>query len=117
MGDEIVQIIEGATTLHLLTAEGKQSLALSAGMMVVVPQNIWHQFEAPEGVCVMTTTPQPTEHLHVDAEEPQSLKATTHDLVSGRRDRASARREPTVLVSASRVPSYVQVEPSLRLSH
>src|SRR5438477_4274055 len=60
-GDEIVQIVEGATTLHLITAEGRQSLSLSAGMLAVVPQNAWHQFEAPDGVCVMTATPQPTE--------------------------------------------------------
>jgi quercetin dioxygenase-like cupin family protein len=72
-GDEIVHIIDGATTLHLLTGQGRESLALTAGMMVVVPQNIWHQFEAPDGVCVMTTTPQPTEHLQVDVEDPRTL--------------------------------------------
>ena len=72
-GDEIVQIIGGATTLHLMTAEGRQSVALSAGMMAVVPQNTWHQFEAPNGVCVMTATPQPTEHLRVDVEDPRTI--------------------------------------------
>ena len=30
-GDEIVQIVDGATTLHLMTAEGRQSVALRAG--------------------------------------------------------------------------------------
>src|SRR5215469_7654701 len=34
-GDEIVQIIDGATTLHVITAEGRQSLALAAGMLAV----------------------------------------------------------------------------------
>jgi quercetin dioxygenase-like cupin family protein len=72
-GDEIVQIVEGATTLHLMTAEGRQSVALSAGMMAVVPQNTWHQFEAPDGVCVMTATPQPTEHVRVDVEDPRTI--------------------------------------------
>jgi quercetin dioxygenase-like cupin family protein len=71
-GDEIVQIVDGATTLHLITEEGRQSVTLSAGMMVVVPQNAWHQFEAPDGVCVMTATPQPTEHLRVDVEDPRT---------------------------------------------
>lgn len=71
-GDEIVQIVDGATTLHLMTAEGRQSLALSAGMIAIVPQDTWHQFEAPEGVCVMTATPQPTEHLRVDVEDPRT---------------------------------------------
>src|SRR6201999_1786760 len=38
-GDEIVQVIDGATTLHLITAEGRQSLSLHAGMMAIVPRN------------------------------------------------------------------------------
>jgi len=72
-GDEIVQIVDGATTLHLITAEGRQSLHLNAGMMAIVPQNAWHQFEAPDGVCVMTATPQPTEHVRADVEDPRSM--------------------------------------------
>ncbi len=74
VGDEIVHIIDGATTLHLMTEEGKQSLTLSAGMMAIVPQNMWHQFEAPDGVCVMTATPQPTEHQRIDIEDPSTLE-------------------------------------------
>jgi quercetin dioxygenase-like cupin family protein len=73
-GDEIVQIVDGSATLHLMTAEGRQSLALRAGMMAIVPQNMWHQFEAPDGVCVMTATPQPTEHLAVDVEDPRTME-------------------------------------------
>jgi mannose-6-phosphate isomerase-like protein (cupin superfamily) len=72
-GDEIVHIVEGKTTLHLITAEGRQSLALKAGMLVVVPQNAWHQFEAPDGVSLMTTTPQPTENLEVDVDDPGTV--------------------------------------------
>jgi len=72
-GDEIVHIVEGKTTLHLITAEGRQSLALTAGMLVVVPQNAWHQFEAPDGVSLMTTTPQPTEHLEADVDDPTTV--------------------------------------------
>jgi quercetin dioxygenase-like cupin family protein len=72
-GDEIVQIVDGATTLHLMTAEGRQSMALRAGMVAIVPQNTWHQFEAPDGVSVMTATPQPTEHLRADVEDPRTM--------------------------------------------
>ena len=71
-GDEIVHVIDGATTLHLITSEGRQSLTLSAGMMVVVPQNAWHQFESPGGVCVMTATPQPSEHIRADVDDPRT---------------------------------------------
>jgi quercetin dioxygenase-like cupin family protein len=71
-GDEIVQVIEGTTTLHLMTDAGRQSMTLSAGMMAVVPQNTWHQFVAADGVCVLTATPQPTEHLSVDVADPRA---------------------------------------------
>jgi quercetin dioxygenase-like cupin family protein len=71
-GDEIVQIVDGATILHLMTDEGRQSLSLKAGMMAIVPQNMWHQFDASEGVCVMTATPQPTEHLRFDVDDPRT---------------------------------------------
>jgi mannose-6-phosphate isomerase-like protein (cupin superfamily) len=75
-GDEIVQIVSGETTLRLITAEGRETLALTAGMVVVVPKNTWHQFEAPDGVAVMTATPQPTEHLYADVDDPRAVGTT-----------------------------------------
>lgn len=62
-GDEIVQILKGSVTLSLITAEGQETLDLKAGMVAIVPQGAWHQFNAPDGVTIMTTTPQPTEHV------------------------------------------------------
>jgi len=73
-GDEIVHVVDGATTLHMMSEEGRQSLTLTAGMLAIVPRNIWHQFESPEGVCVMTATPQPTEHVRLDVEDPRSVR-------------------------------------------
>jgi quercetin dioxygenase-like cupin family protein len=72
-GDEIVQIVEGRTTVHLMTADGPQSVALSAGMVIIVPQNTWHRFEAPDGVALVTATPQPTEHLTFAIDDPRTL--------------------------------------------
>ena len=72
-GDEIVYIVDGMTTLHLIVAGERESVSLHAGMMAIVPQNAWHQFEAPDGVCVMTATPQPTEHLRVDVKDPRTV--------------------------------------------
>src|SRR5258708_20441923 len=43
-GDELVQIVDGATTMHLMTAEAPQTLQLTAGMIVIVPQGMWHHF-------------------------------------------------------------------------
>jgi mannose-6-phosphate isomerase-like protein (cupin superfamily) len=75
-GDEIVQIVEGATTLYIMTADGPQSFALSAGMVAIVPQNTWHRFHAPDGVSLVTATPKPTEHLTVDIDDPRTLTST-----------------------------------------
>jgi len=72
-GDEIVQIIEGATTLHLITDEGRQAIEMTAGMMTVVPRNAWHQFVSPDGVKLITATPQPTEHVRVDVADPTTV--------------------------------------------
>lgn len=72
-GDEIVQIVEGSTILHLITEDGPQSLSLEAGMIAIVPQNMWHRFESSGGVSLMTATPQPTEHLTVDVDDPRTL--------------------------------------------
>lgn len=74
-GDELVQVVEGAATLHLMTEDGPQSHALKAGMLVIVPQGVWHRFAAPLGVTLMTATPKPTEHLTVDVADPRTLSA------------------------------------------
>lgn len=68
-GDEIVQILKGSVTLTLKDGGKTETVDLKAGMIAIVPQNTWHQFNAPDGVTIMTTTPQPTEHIE-DAEPP-----------------------------------------------
>jgi mannose-6-phosphate isomerase-like protein (cupin superfamily) len=73
-GDEIVQIVDGATTLHVMFEDGPQSFALKAGMVAIVPQGTWHRFESPDGVSLMTATPQPTEHLTVAVDDPRTLE-------------------------------------------
>ena len=65
-GDEVVQILAGATRFDIIVDEAMQSLELSAGMLVVVPKGCWHRFESETGVKVMTVTPKPTQHTHVD---------------------------------------------------
>jgi mannose-6-phosphate isomerase-like protein (cupin superfamily) len=72
-GDEIVQIVDGSTTFHIITADGPQSHTLKTGMVVIVPQGEWHRFEAPDGVTLMTTTPQPTQHLTFAIDDPRTL--------------------------------------------
>lgn len=61
-GDEIVFVVEGETTLILLTDEGEVANRVQAGELMVVPENSWHRFETADGVKILTVTPQPTEH-------------------------------------------------------
>jgi mannose-6-phosphate isomerase-like protein (cupin superfamily) len=73
-GDEIVQVVDGSTTFHIMTEGGPQSYPLKAGMVVIVPQGAWHRFEAPDGVSLMTTTPQPTQHLTFAIDDPRTIE-------------------------------------------
>lgn len=65
-GDELVHIIKGTAQLIILSDGGEQTLTLGAGMVTVVPKGLWHRFHAPNGVTVLTATPQPTEHSVAD---------------------------------------------------
>lgn len=62
MGDELVQVLDGATRLTILTESGEAVLEMQKGMLTVVPRNHWHKFHAPGGVTLLTTTPLPTDH-------------------------------------------------------
>ena len=61
-GDELVHILEGAATLTVMTDNGPESCKMTAGTLIVVPQGYWHRFHAPDGVTVLSATPQPTDH-------------------------------------------------------
>jgi uncharacterized cupin superfamily protein len=62
VGDEIVMVFDGETTLTFLAEDGERSSRLRAGDLVVVPQGTWHRFETPDRVKVLSVTPQPTDH-------------------------------------------------------
>lgn len=61
-GDEIVMVIEGETTLTFLVEGNEQPAPLHGGELVVVPQGMWHKFDTPNAVKVLSVTPQPTDH-------------------------------------------------------
>ena len=75
-GDELVQIVDGAATLHIMAEDGPQSYEVHAGMVVIVPQGTWHRFHSADGVSLVTATPKPTEHLTIDVDDPRTLTAS-----------------------------------------
>ena len=62
VGDEVVMVVEGSTTLTLHLDGAEHAITLRSMQMVIVPQNTWHRFDTPEAAKIMTITPQPTEH-------------------------------------------------------
>ena len=66
-GDELVQVVSGETEFDLIVNDEKQTLSLSAGSVLVVPQGCWHRFRSDNGVTVLTATPEGDEgHRFVD---------------------------------------------------
>ncbi len=65
-GDELVHVLEGSTRFDIIIDDQIESHDLTAGSLLVVPKGCWHRFESENGVKVMTATPQPTAHSHVD---------------------------------------------------
>lgn len=65
-GDEIVQIIDGTTVLHVAGDGRSEAFTLTAGAFVIIPQGSWHRFESADGVSLMTATPQPSDFTTVD---------------------------------------------------
>ena len=73
-GDELVQIIDGSGTLHLVAEDGTQYIEVTAGMVAVIPEGAWHRFISPDGVTLMTVTPSPSEHVRADVDDPRTME-------------------------------------------
>lgn len=62
VGDEIVAVAGGETTITMIVDGQDRSTRLGPGDLVVVPRGTWHRFHTPDRVEVVTVTPQPTDH-------------------------------------------------------
>jgi quercetin dioxygenase-like cupin family protein len=71
-GDELIHVLDGAATLEIVCDDGPpKSFALSAGMIAVNPQGVWHRFQSSEGVTLMAATPFPSQVIEVDVDDPR----------------------------------------------
>lgn len=71
-GDELVQILAGSTQFDIIIDDDKQTLDLSEGMLMVVPQGCWHRFRSTSGVTVLTATPRHDEQ-HTFVDDPRDM--------------------------------------------
>ncbi len=73
-GDELIHVLDGAGTLEIVGEDGSQFFALRAGMIAVNPQGAWHRFHSSDGVTVMFATPNPSEHIELDVDDPRTVE-------------------------------------------
>ncbi len=62
------------TRPEIVGEDGSQFFALRAGMIAVNPQGAWHRFHSSEGVTVMFATPNPSEHIELDVDDPRTVE-------------------------------------------
>jgi mannose-6-phosphate isomerase-like protein (cupin superfamily) len=68
--DELLYVLDGAMTVDILAEDRVQSIAVSAGMIAVVPPGAWHRVYSPGGVTVMSAT-IPGDHIDLDVANPR----------------------------------------------
>ena len=73
--DELVRVLDGATTLDIVEQTGPQSYALAAGMLTVVPRGAWHRFHSATGATTMSAT-IPGDHIDLDVDDPRTVEPT-----------------------------------------
>ena len=71
-GDEIVHIVAGETAIQMLVDGERQTIQVSAGDLLVVPQGTWHRLQSEKGVTVLTATPEGHED-HAFVDDPRTL--------------------------------------------
>ena len=71
-GDELVQVIAGATEFDIIVDDQKQTLEFDVGMLLVAPQGCWHRFRSEKGVTVLTVTPRKDEQ-HTFVDDPRTM--------------------------------------------
>jgi mannose-6-phosphate isomerase-like protein (cupin superfamily) len=72
-GDELVYVVDGAATLHLFENGASRQIAVEKGHLAVVPAGIWHRFDYPDGITLLTITPGKSDHVRLDVDDPTSV--------------------------------------------
>lgn len=73
-GDELIYIVDGTATLEVVGEDGRQSLALRAGMIAINRQGTWHRFSSTDGVALLAVTPSPSEVIDLDIDDPRQVE-------------------------------------------
>jgi mannose-6-phosphate isomerase-like protein (cupin superfamily) len=94
--DELVCVLEGAATLDIVQEDGPKSFALSAGMIAVVPQSVWHRFRTADGRTTMSAT-IPGDHLDLDVDDPRPALSSVREKQGTTPARGKDSRAPAIV--------------------
>jgi quercetin dioxygenase-like cupin family protein len=56
-GDELLFVLEGEIVVTILSDSGRDSAALTAGSVCIVPRGLWHRQRADTAAAVLFATP------------------------------------------------------------
>lgn len=71
-GDEIVHVVSGDVDITMLVDGENQTVNVSTGDIMVMPQGTWHRLRSEKGVTVLTATPEGHED-HAFVDDPRTL--------------------------------------------
>lgn len=61
-GEELLQVVEGAVCIELLTDTERVQVNLAAGQMLIVPRGLWHRHLITDHLAELYITAGSTEH-------------------------------------------------------
>jgi quercetin dioxygenase-like cupin family protein len=94
--DELVHVLDGAATLDIVEEDGPRSFALSAGMIVVVPQGAWHRFHSADGRTAMSAV-VPGDHIDLDIDDPRPVLSSLRENDGTTPGRGKENRTPGII--------------------
>jgi quercetin dioxygenase-like cupin family protein len=70
--DELLYVLDGAMDVDVVEQEGIRTVTLGAGMMAIVPPDVWHRVRSADGATVLSAV-IPGDHIDVDVDDPRTV--------------------------------------------
>jgi quercetin dioxygenase-like cupin family protein len=70
--DELLYVLDGAMDVDVVEKEGIRTVTLGAGMMAIVPPDVWHRVRSADGATVLSAV-IPGDHIDIDVDDPRTV--------------------------------------------
>ena len=71
--DELLYVLDGAMTVDIVEQEEVRSFTVGAGMMAIVPPDVWHRVRSADGATVLSAV-IPGDHIDLDVDDPRTVE-------------------------------------------